>query len=93
MKKQRGLSEKRETRLFNLINACFEKYSEEEMIEMFNKITDKDYQDKKDEEEAIIELEGNGYTVLKLESLAEVIKFEAFKEQLEANPYQLNIAI
>ncbi len=33
----------------------------------------------------------SGYEVIKCESLAEQYKFEEFKEQLEANPYQLKL--
>jgi vacuolar-type H+-ATPase subunit E/Vma4 len=90
MKKQTA-SQKRYARLKKLIAACLERFSEDEMLEVFSKETGNDYIERKEIDEMISELEMEGYFILKTQSLAEQIKAEAFLQELTVNPYQLKL--
>ena len=90
MKKETA-SQKRYARLTKLVNACLEKFSEDEMLDVFSKETGNEYIEKKDTDEMIFELEWEGYCVFKAESLAEQIRVESFIEDLKENPYQLKL--
>lgn len=89
--KKNTASQKRYERLYKLIGACLEHFSEEEMIEVFNKLADENYEIEKTEDDFIFELGVAGYTVIKAESLAEQIKVESFVNDLKENPYQLKL--
>ena len=83
--------QKRKERLSKLINACLEHFTESEMIEAFNEETNEEYELKKGNEKMISELEYEGYTITKFDSLVQEWKFNDFMEQLKENPYQLTL--
>ena len=83
---------KRKRALHILIKTAFERgYSESEMIDVFNVETGETYEIKKDNDEMISELEYEGYTVTKFDSLVQEMKFNDFMDEIKANPYQLTL--
>lgn len=92
MKKETA-SQIRYKRLSKLVNACLEKYSEEEMMEAFSNITGEDYVKSKDSEEMVSELVMAGYCIFRpdntnqsdqLKEYAEKYVFPYYNEQQTA---------
>ena len=77
---QKTAAEKRYERLYKLIKACTEQFSEEEMVEVFNQIAGTDYVEEKDHDGMVSELVMAGYCIFKPESSA---KSDMLKEYAE----------
>ena len=77
---QKSASKKRYERLTNLILACSERFSESEMLEVFEQVTDKEYVEKKDKNAMIWDLSLEGYCIFKPDSTAKADQLREYAE-------------
>lgn len=90
MKNTKSASQIRYERLNKLILACSEHFSEDEMMEVFENVTGREYVEKKDTETMVSELAMEGYCIFKpdstckadqLKEYAETVIFPYYNEQ------------
>jgi hypothetical protein len=91
--KAQSASQKRYARLTKLVKTCMEHFSEDDMLEVFEKQTGKEYMESKDHEEMVSELVMAGYCIFKpdssdksdkLKEYAETVIFPYYNEQMTA---------
>lgn len=73
-------SQKRYDRIYNLIKAALVHFREEDLIEVFNDITEKDYEEKKEREDLLLDLVCEGYCIFKPEYSAQGDKLKEYAE-------------
>jgi len=67
-------------KLRQLVAACLERYSEDEMLEAFSYETDKTYVVETDKDEIISQLVYSGYAIFKTESIQQAEKLKEYAE-------------
>lgn len=78
--KQETARQKRDARLTKLILACAEHFSEDEMLEVFENVTGKEYVEKKDTNTMVWELSLEGYGIFKPDSTSKADQLKEYAE-------------
>jgi len=87
------ISKAKEKRMKALILSAMDRYNPDELLEFLYDLSVTTHDDDEMNYKMISLLEYQGYVCIKAVSLAEMQKVEAFIEDMNANPYQLKMAV